>query len=347
MVWRAARLWRRRGFGFREALNEGLLDPSVPPEILAAAIGEDGMRALQEKVNTRERESLTEDKTVFYAYCDGLGLPVPKVHAVFGRQGGYTTSGRALVGREAWASYLADELPEECVLKPAFGFYGLGVLVLRRVDGVFLDQDGRRLTPTALYDELSTPREKFRKFLFQERLSPHAELSRLSGTQAVQTVRIVTFVEDGKVEINHAFLKIVTGRNVVDNYQSGETGNMMARVDLLDGCLRKGWGPHPDKLGYVRVTHHPKTGLPLEGFRVPLWEQAKALVEKAAILFLPMRCLGWDVAITPSGPVLVEANMWWGPHSGYMCPKGAEGGLADLLTRLEAAARVGQVDWKG
>jgi hypothetical protein len=30
-----------------------------------------------------------------------------------------------------------------------------------------------------------------------------------------------------------------------------------------------------------------------------------------------------------------------------MCPKGAEGGLADLLTRLEAAARAGQVDWKG
>ena len=31
--------------------------------------------------------------------------------------------------------------------------------------------------------------------------------------------------------------------------------------------------------------------------------------------FLPSRCLGWDIAITSAGPVLIEANRYWDPHS--------------------------------
>jgi hypothetical protein len=350
MLWRAAFLVRRRGFTFREALQEGLLDPSIPPPLVAAAIGEERLRALQAHVNPPERECLTEDKAVFYPYCEGLGLPVPRVYAVFGQQGGYASSGRMLVGREAWVAFLADDLPEECVLKPSFGFYGLGLRILRRAGGTFVDQDGRILTPTALYDEMSSAAgEKFRKFVFQERLSTHAELSRLSRTQAIQTIRILTFVEGGRVEINHAFLRIITGRNVVDNWRHGETGNLKARVDLLEGCLREVWGPRPDRVGGARVFKHPNTGILLDGFRVPLWGEAKALVERAAVLFLPMRCIGWDVAITPSGPSLVEANMWWGPHgfSGVdLSPSSSGVGPADLLVRLEAASRRPRVDWK-
>jgi hypothetical protein len=27
---------------------------------------------------------------------------------------------------------------------------------------------------------------------------------------------------------------------------------------------------------------------------------------------LPVRTIGWDIAITPNGPVILEANIWWG-----------------------------------
>ena len=328
----------------------GLLDLAVPEEAQAACIGTAGLRSLQERVNTPQRECLSEDKSLFYPYCSGLGLPVPALYAVLGQQAGYTPSRRALVGRQAWVAFLADDLPEHCVVKPAFGYLGFGVRVLRRVGGEFLDQDGRKLAPAALYDELAADRT-FRTFVFQERLSPHPELVRLSGSPAVQTIRMVTYVEDGEVECNHAFLRIVVGTNMVDNYRDGKTGNVTAYVDVRDGRLREGLGPSANGVVLTRLRHHPGTGVAFDGFRLPLWEEAKSLVEKAAILFLPMRCLGWDVALTPSGPVLVEANMWWDPSNLFGVdpspPGPGLGPLALLLERLSASARRGAVDPKG
>ena len=84
----------------------------------------------------------------------------------------------------------------------------------------------------------------------------------------------------------------------------------------------------------------------LAGFRLPLWEEAKSLVARAATLFLPMRCIGWDVALTPSGPALIEANMWWDPSNllGVDLSDGNGRPLASLLERLEASARRDRVD---
>jgi hypothetical protein len=338
-------LVRRRGFRLREVLREGLLDPALPEGVLAACIGKTALVSLQKSVNPPQRECLTEDKSLFYPYCSGLGLPVPALYAVLGRQGGYTPSGRTLAGREAWAEFLSGDVPEHLVVKPAFGYYGLGVRVLRRVGGAFLDDKGRTLAPAALYDELAAER-KFRKFVFQERLFPHPELVRLSGTAALQTIRMVTYVEDGEVECNHAFLRIAVGTNLVDNYHDGKSGNLAACVGVRDGCLREGWGAPLNGVGFRRVTHHPGTGVALAGFRLPLWEEAKSLVARAATLFLPMRCIGWDVALTPSGPALIEANMWWDPSNllGVDLSEGNGRQLASLLERLEVRARRGRVD---
>jgi hypothetical protein len=37
------------------------------------------------------------------------------------------------------------------------------------------------------------------------------------------------------------------------------------------------------------------------------------LVEGVAPKFLPARLLGWDVAFTPNGPVIIETNACWDP----------------------------------
>jgi hypothetical protein len=38
-----------------------------------------------------------------------------------------------------------------------------------------------------------------------------------------------------------------------------------------------------------------------------------ASVSAMALGFLPMRAIGWDIAMTPSGPVCVEGNARWDP----------------------------------
>ena len=57
---------------------------------------------------------------------------------------------------------------------------------------------------------------------------------------------------------------------------------------------------------------HPKTGHSLVNFRVPYWQAARDMVIDAARKFAPIKTIGWDVAITPDGPVIIEGNTSWG-----------------------------------
>jgi hypothetical protein len=60
---------------------------------------------------------------------------------------------------------------------------------------------------------------------------------------------------------------------------------------------------------------------------LPEWGAACALVLAACPAFLPVRALGWDVALTPEGPVVIEANTRFGAFP--------VAGARDVVDRLE------------
>jgi hypothetical protein len=97
---------------------------------------------------------------------------------------------------------------------------------------------------------------------------------------------------------------VLGGDSPVDNYHGGQTGNVIAVVALDRGVRGPVYGPDESGAGPlpVPVDRPPRTGNPLTG------EETKALLCDIAPLFLPLRTLGWDVAITPDRPVIIEAN---------------------------------------
>jgi hypothetical protein len=60
------------------------------------------------------------------------------------------------------------------------------------------------------------------------------------------------------------------------------------------------------RLGWVR--HHPTTGAPIRGKRLPCWDEVKQLAVRAHGAFRPRVLIGWDIAITNEGPVIIEGN---------------------------------------
>jgi len=54
-------------------------------------------------------------------------------------------------------------------------------------------------------------------------------------------------------------------------------------------------------------------------------------VEATAVKFWPLRTIGWDVALTPNGPRIVEGNVWWDPPNQHDC-------MGRLVEALSAAA---------
>lgn len=141
--------------------------------------------------------------------------------------------------------------------------------------------------------------------LAEEFIIQHPELGRLSDS-GVNTIRIISQLnKDNEVEILGARLRISVNTHV-DNLASG---NIAAAVDLDTGVVN-GPGVYSD-ITKSNVSAHPVSGITLEGFQIPMWEDCVNLVKKAALHKPENRSIGWDVVLTEKGPELLEGNHNW------------------------------------
>lgn len=137
--------------------------------------------------------------------------------------------------------------------------------------------------------------------LFLEDLvKQHDDLNKLCSA-SVNTIRIMTFNDHGTPHILWAGLRIGNGINSVDNFHAG---GMASVIDLNSGKLIN---PAIDK-DLNEYEYHPKTKTKIVGFKVPYFKEVKEMVKKAALESDKILVVGWDVAITPDGPLIIEGN---------------------------------------
>ena len=324
----ALRLYLEKAYLPEEAFKRGIMDPDYPEEKLRDFVSRRKMSQIQKALNPDSWVMLCEDKSMFYRYCVALKIPIPEFYACFYKEkAGWSHTGAVLKNREDWTGFLDNNLPEEFVIKPAWGVYGSGLRVLHRsTTGVFTDASGLQQDAADVYDAMLLY-PGYDSFVIQERLRNHPELVRLSNTEYLQTLRVVTYIDSSSAcNILYAFFKPIVGSNFSDNHAHGVAGNLVARVDLEKGTLRSATIMTIDGSGDQTVPRHPTTGLPFEGFQLPMWKESCQLVTETARNFLPLRTVGWDIAITPNGPFIIEGNPWADPF--YF------DGAADILAPL-------------
>ncbi len=137
--------------------------------------------------------------------------------------------------------------------------------------------------------------------LIEERIIQHPDLDAIAPGTA-NTTRVTTFVkDDGTVEIINMAQKFGRGQ-VSDQAAFGgfytalhEDGRAMGMGYSVDGHL---------------FETHPDTGFRIADYQVPMMDEVRALITEVALVVPQVRYVGWDVVVTPTGPVLVEGN--WG-----------------------------------
>ena len=140
--------------------------------------------------------------------------------------------------------------------------------------------------------------------------APHYE----AGTtpEQVEYLELGPRVSD-TVHIAYIVLKIGRGDGFCDN--SGQ-GGVICRVDEKTGKI---CSVATDDYFNVYETH-PDTGIRFEGYQLPMVQEAVAFARKAALV-VPQIChVGWDVAVTPDGPVLIEGNDYPGTDLCQLAP---------------------------
>lgn len=186
---------------------------------------------------------------------------------------------------DAFRSFL--EGLDDIIVKPLDETCGQGVEKIRVAD----------YDPDALYKYLT----ETNRFLCEEYIVQHEVLSKLYPS-SVNTLRIVTIAGDDRVpHILYSFVRIGNGGRVVDNINAG---GMTAPIDLETGVISK--VAFDKECNYYAA--HPETGSPIVGVQIPMWDKAKELALAAARKIPQLGYVGWDIAMTPSGPVFVEAN---------------------------------------
>lgn len=322
---RALRLCRRQCFEPAEAFRLGLFQPgSLPPSM--EFVSRRQVTKIQEALNPAAWASLLKNKDLFYRYCTEVGVPIPRFYAVsLPGLPGWTANGQLLRTRDDWMAFFEQDLPAEFAVKPAEGAYGRGFDIFRRTPEGYLNAAGSSRQAGDLYDMLVAGAGE--RYIIQERLRSHPELTRLSGTEALQTVRLITLVADGRAHILHGHLKVIEKDEVVDTLLCGLAGNIEAPVDLQHGTLKTANRVPGTGTGVIAIPTHPRTRVAFDGFALPFWTEACHLTKQAALRFTPVRTIGWDVALTPDGPVMVEGNVWWDPPNQH-------GNMGELLKVL-------------
>ncbi|MGB8278266.1 MAG: sugar-transfer associated ATP-grasp domain-containing protein [Methylovirgula sp.] len=269
-----------------------------------SVVGQRRNRDLCVEINYRhDWYGLVDDKVASIAYLSAYGLPTAKIAAIFAPR---LTKGAShiLRDRESLRQFLSCDAAYPLFGKPADGYQSLGSIALRRPHperGELEAIGGSRISFDEFVEDVL--RHYDGGYLFEHFLTPHPDAIKLHG-ERLGTARILTLSDADGARIFRASWKIPSGPNMADNFW--RSGNLLAKLDLATGTIERavaGTG-----FDMVLTSHHPDTGAALLGAPIPSWEQLQEVALEGARLMRHIPMIGWDIAATAEGPVIVEMN---------------------------------------
>uniref|UniRef100_UPI000370B6B0 sugar-transfer associated ATP-grasp domain-containing protein n=1 Tax=Thioalkalivibrio thiocyanoxidans TaxID=152475 RepID=UPI000370B6B0 len=263
--------------------------------------------------------SIINRKSLFFAHCVHHSLPTPPVRAIIPPSNGAHTGGDGFDITGPVATNARDWLglvqtgEGDLFIKSDDGAYGDGAFSATRQSDRW-HYCGRA---SSLSDLFYYVRERANRsqtcFIAQSRIHAHDELRSLMSPTAVGCVRIVTYMREGEAHLFCAEIKLTAGNGETDNFGLAANGNMVAAVDMDSGRLAVGYASRSLAWPVIQpIAEHPDTGKRIEGTRLPLWEEVKSLALQAQRSLPEVKTIGWDIAITPEGPLILEGNTTYG-----------------------------------
>jgi hypothetical protein len=200
-------------------------------------------------------------------------------------------------------------LDRDLFLKPQTGRGARGAMSFHRIDPFrYRGKDGRIWTADEILSYLQEHSTRG-GMLLQPMLTNHPTLHGLAQHSLI-VFRLVTCLDEGaRPVITHAMLRVLAK---LEPTWPGKY-EYAAAVDLTSGQL----GPmcnDKDLAPDAWSETHPVTGSPVAGRRIDQWDAIRDLAITGHQAFKDRLLIGWDIALTPTGPVLVEANSYPDVH---------------------------------
>jgi hypothetical protein len=255
------------------------------------------MRDALARGQPKHGHSLT-NKAVFAKNCAAVGLPhIPILASAEG-------------GTLAVHDQTPGALDRDLFMKLTSGKGTLGARPLRYLgDGKHVAaRDGGTFDREALLKDFAE-RSNWKPLIVNPWLHNHPEIADLA-TDSLLTFRLFTCLDAAREpHVTHGFMRIMSklepSWGTIEEYGS--------KIDLDTGRMNRTCADRdisPDAWWDV----HPKTGAQITGRIISGWPAIAALAVAAHREFNGWAVIGWDLAWTPDGPVLIEGNSDPDPH---------------------------------
>ena len=287
-----------------EYYEAGLFDPSMSLADKLAYVGAQGSRSLNAELSPDElltMRSLVADKVMCSSLLRQFGFAATETQAVVtaGRRFGSIPK---LSSVEELRRFLKGKARYPLFCKPQLTSDSRLIVLLERLDGEILEfADGRKVPLEEFCTHVLA--NSADGVVFQSALRQHSDIESISG-RAVGSVRVVTIRKADMPEPLYAVWKIPAPGNMSDDFR--HEGSIVAPVDAATGQV--GRASAGVGLAARMIDAHPVTGRTFEGFQLPFWEDLRRMAENAHALFPEYGLLGWDIAVTENGPVIIECR---------------------------------------
>lgn len=230
------------------------------------------------------------DKALFSELCLAAGIPHAKTLAISEN------------GRVQWLA-ARDTVEFDLFCKRRKGMGAKGTLTFRYLgQGQFADGKGQSMDLAGVEARLRSEKSSM---LVQRWLRNHPAISELAK-DSLLAVRVITCLnERDEPEVCLAMLRILTVLEPVWHHLPD--GEYAAPIDLTTGKLGVLTGDSM-RTSPARTNTHPANGAQIAGRILPDWDAVAALALRMHASVPHRLMLGWDIAVTPEGPVMLEGN---------------------------------------
>ena len=243
----------------------------------------------------KDRNILCEDKKLMYIVNTGLNIPQPNT-LFFTENNSKLSTSLDLIDTTDCYNLIKKSNANKIFVKPTFGVGGKGIKVFNKKDNIFWDRNDNIVLDENYISEIAK-----NSYIIQEGVNQHTDINKIYP-YAINTFRIITEYNQGEEpKIIFSLLRMGCGGMQIDNASSG---GIYIKINSESGLLGK------EAIADNRKTYteHPDTQFLFNNYKIPFWNEIIKFAKDIASKYSPIKYIGWDIAYSESGPILIEGN---------------------------------------
>ncbi|ENM5864025.1 hypothetical protein NTE21_004039, partial [Vibrio mimicus] len=233
-----------------------------------------------------------ENKTIMKDMFHGLNIPTSKTILIKRDDCFFDSVNNKL--EDAFVE-LNGCLARNIFIKPTDGRGGKGILIGEKINSHYMCDDS--------VVDVFFLRDLDGDYIIEEAIEQHDDISDIYEL-SVNTLRAVTLrKKTAEVELIAVTLRMGINGRKIDN---GSAGGILIGIDLNTGMALNNFAKY--EYGEEKFYHHPDSGFAFSEVRIPNWAIIKNGIIDSAKKINSINLIGWDVAVTNTGFLMIEAN---------------------------------------